>query len=67
MTLPITVEYSVQNEFNEGPAAWSDRIKGLDRCLDSDPNVFILPKKYPSLEAVRLSEVIEAFPLKECE
>jgi len=27
------------------------------------PNIFILPKKYASVSDVRLSEVIEAFPL----
>lgn len=47
---PVICEYFIQNE----PSTYS---------LDPYPNVFILPKKYPSVQDVRVSEVISAFPL----
>jgi hypothetical protein len=35
----------------------------MDQRINPYPNIFILPKKYNSVSDVKLSEVIEAFPL----
>ena len=54
MTQPVICEYTVQNEYPQNvPVA-------TDPC----PNMFILPKKYNSIQDVKLSDVINAFPLQ---
>lgn len=49
--LPIVCEYFIQN----------------DECDDTAkshyPNIFILPKKYVSVNEVRVKDIIDAFPL----
>jgi hypothetical protein len=52
MAKPIVCEYFIQNDDND-----------IDLKVNPYPNIFILPKKYQSLNDVRLSEVLEAFPL----
>jgi len=52
MSKPIVCEYFIQNDVNES-----------DLKSNPYPNIFILPKKYTSVSDVRLSEVMEAFPL----
>ncbi len=52
MAVPIVCEYFIQND---------DVDSNLK--LNPYPNIFILPKKYNSISDVRVSEVLEAFPL----
>ena len=49
---PVLVEYFIQNDQNE-----------TDLKKNPYPNIYILPKKYSSINDVRVREVIEAFPL----
>ena len=52
MAQPIICEYFIQNEETE-----------MNPKLNPYPNVFMLNKKYNSIADVRLSEVIESFPM----
>lgn len=52
MAQPVVCEYFIQNDDNE-----------TDLKANPYPNIFILPKKYNQVSDVKLSEVIEAFPL----
>lgn len=52
MAKPIVCEYFIQNDDND-----------VDQKSNPYPNIFILPKKYQSINDVRMSDVLEAFPL----
>ena len=60
MTTTVIIEYSIQNSFAK-QIAHSQTPSVFQQ--ETYPNVYILPKRYPSLRDVRLSEVINAFPL----
>ena len=49
--VPVVCEYTIQNE-NDKP-----------NVVDPYCNIFILPKKYYSVQDVRISDVISAFPM----
>jgi hypothetical protein len=49
---PVLIEYIIQNDESE------NNLK-----KNPYPNIYILPKKYTSVNEVRVREVIEAFPL----
>ena len=48
----MLIEYFVQNDVNE-----------TDQKRNPYPNIFILPKKYNSLQDVRVRDILESFPL----
>ena len=52
MAQPVVCEYIIQNDDNE-----------MDQKINPYPNIFILPKKYNAVSDVKLSDVIDAFPL----
>lgn len=51
---PVLVEYFIQNDQND-----------TDAKKNPYPNIFILPKKYASINDVRVADVVEGFPMND--